>query len=45
MPRYTIIEFLLEQKEYLLDKIDAVYYEEVSRSIERFIARINRYFK
>lgn len=30
---------------YLLDKIDTAYYNEVSRNIERFVARINRYFK
>lgn len=41
MNKEEFINFLY----YLLDKIDAVYYEEVSRSIERFIARINRYFK
>ena len=41
MNKEEFINFLY----YLLDKIDTVYYEEVSHSIEKFITRINKYFR
>lgn len=41
MDKPEIINFLY----YLLDKIDEVYLSEVTRSIKRFINRLEKYYK